>query len=440
MLRTVSLPISSSLMMERRAARRRKILKFAGLMLLSANRFMFNKIAKKHDVWIKPWLAARDIRGCYNQIISELRLQDEENYRRYLRMNVDTFEYLLRELRPLIIRRNVVRPAIPPEQRLAITLRYYATGESYYSLQFQFRVSVRSIGRIVRRVSQAIVTKFRDVFMNRPNSVEKWRAISDVYRDRWNFPNCIGAIDGKHIRIKRPDNAVSGYHNYKGYHSIVLLALVDADYKFIDTDIGTSGREGDSTIFRYSEMYKRMQNKTLNLPEDCILPNDDPTDAGKMPFLIVGDDAFPLKRNLLKPYAQKDLTDGKRIFNYRLSRARRTSENAFGILAQVFRVFYGEISCDVDTAKIVTEACCILHNILRGMSRDSYTPTHFVDTVDVDGEIIEGSWRLGGDPLDGLKKYPGQKSSYDAEGVRDYFREYFQLQGSVPWQYRHIYH
>ena len=113
-------------MMERRA-RRRKMMKMLIIIFSSG----FNqKIPRKHAVWVKPWLAARDARGCYNQILEELRLQDTESYRRYLRMNVDTFEYLLTELRSLIIRRSVVRPAIPPEQRLAIALRYYATGES----------------------------------------------------------------------------------------------------------------------------------------------------------------------------------------------------------------------------------------------------------------------------------------------------------------------
>ena len=87
--------------------------------------------------------------------------------------------------------------------------------------------------------------------------------IADIYRDRWNFANCFGAIDGKHIRVKRPDNAVSAFHNYKGYHSIVLLALVDADYKFICTNIGAVGREEDSTIFKSSDLFKKMQGNGL---------------------------------------------------------------------------------------------------------------------------------------------------------------------------------
>ena len=131
--------------------------------------------------------------------------------------------------------------------------------------------------------------------------------------------------------------------------------------------------------------------------------------------------------------------DGKRIFNYRLSRARRTSENAFGIMAQVFRVFFTEISCDPDMTAIITLACCILHNIMRTLSRDSYTPTAFVDLVTDDGQIIEGSWRDDLDPFTSLMRHPGQKATYDAEGVRNYFREYFQMNGSVPWQYHHIY-
>lgn len=66
---------------------------------------------------------------------------------------------------------------------------------------------------------------------------------------KWNFPNWILAIDGKHIQILSSSNTGSLFHNYKEYFSLVLLALVDANYKFVSVDIGSFCKEGDSGIF-----------------------------------------------------------------------------------------------------------------------------------------------------------------------------------------------
>ncbi len=136
----------------------------------------------------------------------------------------------------------------------------------------------------------------------------------------------------------------------------------------------------------------------MNLPEPRPLPKSkDPrweqfNAEEKLPFVFVGDNAFPLTRHYLKPYPDKALTDRKRIFNYRLSRFRRVTENAFGILSSVFRIFTTKINLPPDTATTIAMASLALHNLLRAKSTDSYTPKGFVDEVRGD-EIVEGQWR-----------------------------------------------
>lgn len=149
------------------------------------------------------------------------------------------------------------------------------------------------------------------------------------------FPHCIGAIDGKHVMMQCPGNSGSSYFNYKGWHSIVMLAICDANYCFTFLDIGNYGRHSDGGIFSSSVFGKALEEDRLGIPEpDCICGQ-----TKKTPYFLVGDAAFPLKTYMLRPFPGKYLPDSKRVFNYRLSRARRVIENAFGILATKFRIF-----------------------------------------------------------------------------------------------------
>ena len=79
--------------------------------------------------------------------------------------------------------------------------------------------------------------------------MQDWNIIEKKFNTKWNFLNCIGALDGKHIVITAPWNSGSLYFNYKGTFSLVLMALVDADYKFIYVDIGDYGSNADGAVF-----------------------------------------------------------------------------------------------------------------------------------------------------------------------------------------------
>ena len=138
----------------------------------------------------------------------------------------------------------------------------------------------------------------------------------------------------------------------------MLLALVDADYKFLYVDIGTNGRVADGGVFKNSTLFTALEENKLGLPSPKPIQCNGPP----VPYTIVADDAFPLKEYIQKPYSQAGLTKEKRIFNYRLSRARRIVENAFGILANCFCVFMSPIGLSPEKVKTVVLACCTLHN------------------------------------------------------------------------------
>ena len=126
--------------------------------------------------------------------------------------------------------------------------------------------------------------------------------MAEQFDSRWNLPHCCGALDGKHVNIIPPANSGSYYYNYKQRFSIVLMALVDADYKFIFVDIGCNGRVSDGGIFRESTLSAALESNALDFPPPeplpgCTLP---------IPYMVVADAAFPLKDYIQKPYSQMD--------------------------------------------------------------------------------------------------------------------------------------
>ena len=170
--------------------------------------------------------------------------------------------------------------------------------------------------------------------MQVPNTEQGWLTILQECDTQWNFPHCIGAIDGKHILIKPPPNSGSFYFNYKHSFSVVLLAAIDANYTFLYVDNGCNGRVSDGGIFRNSLLPAALKSNTLNIPS----PEPLSVEIVSLPYTIVADNAFPLKEYIQKPYSQVGVTTERHIFNYRLSHARHFVENGFGILANRFRI------------------------------------------------------------------------------------------------------
>lgn len=212
--------------------------------------------------------------------------------------------------------------------------RYLATGCSFTDLHYVFRCGTSTAHEIVIDVCENIWQHLRDLCF--PELIqEEWLKIAGGFETRANFPNCIGAIDGKHVRLIQPSGSGSTYFCYKKYFSMVLLAVCDSNYRFTFVDIGSYGKASDSSIYKHSVLFQKMNENTLNIPNDRpVSIAGDP-----LPFTFIGDEAFGLSTHMQRPYGGKNLSQKKKIFNYRLSRARRYIECAFGILTNKWRIF-----------------------------------------------------------------------------------------------------
>ena len=284
-------------------------------------------------LWIRP----REEEGMFSNLVQELLVEDTKTYMEMMRMNYESFKEILRFIEPYITPKHstIETKTVSPAERLVLTIRFLATGETFRSLHFQFRIGERAISYITEEVTEAIVRYLGKEHIKTPSNSEEWLKISEAFQSRWNFPNSLGTIDGKYSQIRPPSGTGSEHFNYKKTFSIILLAIAGPNYECIYADVGSNDRVNDSGVWNSSDLRRKIEDDDLSIPSPTPLPYG----SIRTPYVIVGDDAFALKSYMMKPYSQKDLTTEKSIYNYRHRRARRISENLFGILANKWRVF-----------------------------------------------------------------------------------------------------
>ena len=194
--------------------------------------------------WIRPWIARREQRGVYHLLIRELSLEDATSYQAFFRINKEQFQFLVGEIANRIAKKDtVMRSSIKSDERLAVTLRFLATGETFKSLEYSFRISRTTISSIVLECCEAIYDILGPTYLKTP--------------------------DSERIIIQQPCNSGSHYFDYKEHHSIILLAVFGPNYECLWADMGTNGRAPDGAIWRKSDLRELLssEDNRLHLPD-----------------------------------------------------------------------------------------------------------------------------------------------------------------------------
>lgn len=283
---------------------------------------------------------------------------------------------------------------------------------------------------VIRQVVGAIYEEYKEEVWTLPSTPAEWKDVAKQFESRWNFHHCVGAIDGKHVRIVKPKKSGGDYYNYKGWHSIVLLAVANANYEFIWCNVGSPGKSSDAGIFNRSSLRPSLENNTLGLPP----PEPLPLDNKPVGYFIVGDEAFPLQPWMMKKYPNRNVTHAERIFNYRSSRARLVVENSFGILTNRWRCLTTTMMQEPKNVTKIVLGALTLHNVLR--RRMPLRPGE-VDADDGQGNIVPGAWRQTAVLTDN-RNLRGNQSMRRAKEQRNDLKDYYNNVGRVRWQERAV--
>ncbi|XP_063837153.1 LOW QUALITY PROTEIN: putative nuclease HARBI1, partial [Ostrinia nubilalis] len=234
---------------------------------------------------------------------------------------------------------------VSPICQLLCALRFYATGNHLIAVADMGGISVATCSRIVKRVSEAIVT-LRHEFIKLPNTHEEQAYVKEKFYRIARFPNLIGCIDCTHIKyIQSPggDDAEL-FRNRKSYMSINVQTISDPDLLVTDIVARWPGSTHDSTIYQTSNIFRKFERGIYS------------------GAYLLGDSGYPLKSHLLTPYLNPS-TPAQQKYNEAQIKTRNVVERQYGVLKRRFPVLAVGIRLKLPTAVNVIIACCILHNI-----------------------------------------------------------------------------
>ncbi|KAJ8896591.1 hypothetical protein PR048_001935 [Dryococelus australis] len=237
-----------------------------------------------------------------------LRINEPDDYKNYLRMNAVTFDELLLLLAPYLHEEDTRMR----NSRLVASLHYLATGRSYKCLKFNSGISPQSLGTMIPETCRHIRM-----------------AIGECFEISWQFPNCKGALDGKHIRIRCPKLSGAQYYSCKHF---LQYCFVGDDYVLLYVNVCTNKHNRWWRMGIYTTLYEDSLTYKLNVPQEDW-------NTEKLNLVFVTNEAFSLHKHLLKPFSQFEL------------RARNVIENVFGIMSSRFRVFHSAIHVNPENTR-----------------------------------------------------------------------------------------
>ena len=241
-------------------------------------------------------------------------------------MSEASFYMLCEELRPYLTKQTTkLRKPVSVETQVAVTLYYLAGEGRMRKVSNSFGLGKATVSKVIRHVTSVISEKFVPKHIVLPKMKEEVEEHARNFYNRYGFPQCIGAVDGAHIKIKRPVKNPTHYVNRKGNFTLNRGGTVGCNCCFIDVLIKWSGSVYDARMFRNSALNGMSRDGTIPKCERIIVEGEH-----SVLVCILGDPAYPLLPFLMKECLKGRKNSSQRFFGQHLSSARMVIECAFG--------------------------------------------------------------------------------------------------------------
>ncbi|XP_028325402.1 non-structural maintenance of chromosomes element 4 homolog A isoform X1 [Gouania willdenowi] len=270
-------------------------------------------------------------------------------------MSRESFKYICDRTEDLLAKDD--RLCVPVQKLIAIAIRKLATGSNYMATSQQFGVGLSTVFNCVQEFCKAVLKGLLPVHIRTPDSAQLIEKAT-FFKNHWEVPQCVGVIDARHIPVNVPEKYLRDYCNRRGWHSMVLQAVVDGKGLFWDVCVGFPGSVRYERVLRQSQFWK-------DFGDGQLLGQNKVTESGcDVGHYLIGDAAYPMHEWLMKPFLDTgSLTPEQKMYNSRLKYARSVAETAFRRLKGRWRCLLKKHGCKLELSKKIALTCCVLHNI-----------------------------------------------------------------------------
>ena len=250
-----------------------------------------------------------------------------------------------------------MRQPVSVETQVALTLYYLSDEGRLRKTANSFGLARSTVSIAIRRVCNAISNHLGPQYIKLLKTVSEVEEKTKNFLKQFNFPQCLGAVDGTHINIKQPGSNATDYVNRKSHFSINVQACCDYSCRFMDVVVKWPGSVHDARIFVNSTLNRMLRSGEIPRCPKRIVDNEDPIQV-----FILGDPAYPLLPYVMKEYAKGGGTQHEQYFGFRLCSARNVIECAFRRLKARFAALKRDMDINLDDLPSVVHSCFVLHN------------------------------------------------------------------------------